>query len=136
MAGDTWCDAATNPDRAVVVFFEVDATSATEASALACDVGGLESSGFEQPTGEPSVEAARDRVFGCAPLGPEERSDLDSGLGSGRVVASDADVEVVVSAEVGLQGQHGIGIGQEHTDPARTIVNPSRLDDILGGQAL
>ena len=81
-----------------------------------------------QPLAEAGVEAAGHRVLDRG----VERADLDVGVGAAvGPGADDADVPAVERRGVGPQVEDRPGVLEEYADPARPVVAPLAVDDVV-----
>ena len=80
-----------------------------------------------QPLCQRGVEAPGHRVLDERAVLREERAHLERLVRAVGARADDADVEV---DEAGLQGQHGVGVGEQERDPGRAVVGPLRVQDL------
>ena len=123
-AGDR---AAADPDLAVTVAGDVHPAAAAHDGALAGHVRGGDPPGGQQPLPERGVQAARDRVLDRGDL-RAERAHLERLRGAVRVGAGHADVHVHRARP---DGQHRLGTGQQYCYPARAVVGPGDVHDVV-----
>ena len=101
----------------------------TRPRVLAGDVGRRHPSGAQQPLGDRGVQAPGHRVLVHSAVLVRERAELGRAVG---VQADDADLEIVVAR---ADGEDRLGVGQQRGDPARAVVGPLRVDDLLAPDA-
>jgi hypothetical protein len=83
-----------------------------------------------QPLADAGVEAAGDRVLDD-PDARAEGAHLDGTFRARRVETRNADVEVSEGRPVGLHGQDRVGVPHQDDDPARAVVAPGDVHDVV-----
>src|ERR1022692_369918 len=116
-----------HPDGAVIVAGYVHPPASADHGALAGEVGRGHPPGGKQPLRQGRVETAGDRILDRATIDLEKRAHLESHRRSWRVRPGDSQIEIDRSW---AQCQHRVSTGQEHRDPARTVVGPLCVDDL------
>src|SRR3954453_11567315 len=82
-----------------------------------------------EPLAEARVEAAGDRVLGGAVEGPHLPLGVAAPVAPGR---DHADVETVEPLAVRVDREDVVRVLEEYADPARAVVEPPRVDDVVG----
>ncbi len=124
-----WC----GPSRRGVLGDDVDPAVPGPARCLAGGVRRGQDAGLDQPHAEPGVEAAGDRVLRDAEVA-RERADLGVRRAARLVQADHAHVAPRERDRVGAHRQHGVRRHQPQAEPARAVVEPVRVEDLLGEQ--
>ena len=85
--------------------------------------------GLQQPLRRGGVEAAGDRVFtnGTGVIG-EERAQFPGDLCAARIRADQPDIHALRVRSGRLYREYGLGTGQQYAQPARSVVDPTKID--------